>query len=428
MKKLLKNTLIYSYLVLTSVLLSCTKDEVVWIPPQVIAVVPNQGIAFDTVSIELLDANLVLNNVSVKFNDQYIPIIMELSDDKKLVFSVPILEKDETNINIDITPNTYSPEINIAEAFTYLPIQIDSLSSNKVYQKFDTIFIYGKNFPQQAESYGIYGRLISDDPNNFIGIFDGYQRLHNVIKTEPNKLTAVFFQERFDNSSDEIYLALGNNYQYVEKTDSTANFTILGDMQVSDYFKLDFSEVTPDERFWISNNNFSDKIFLGDVEATWIFSTPESSENFSRRSGYLVPALTPGTYEIRGFTENDVEMKNLGNNTLSISDITFCPTPNSLSPGDTLRVNVLKGFIYKYACYNCPIKPSLLDEMSGMKFELDFDPIKNIIYGDTNTYFEIKVPSDVPPNNLYSLHFETQNGYEYVPSPECSNPKIFINP
>ncbi|MDN5203733.1 hypothetical protein QQ008_20250 [Fulvivirgaceae bacterium BMA10] len=69
---------------------------------------------------------------------------------------------------------------------------------------------------------------------------------------------------------------------------------------------------------------------------------------------------------------------------------------------------------------------SFVDEQSGVKFGFDLDFFNDIKFEDSQVYFEVDVPSDIPSNNLYTLEFETQNGYKYVPDTDCANSKVFI--
>ncbi|MDN5203734.1 hypothetical protein QQ008_20255 [Fulvivirgaceae bacterium BMA10] len=264
-------------------LLGCKDDSETTDPQEekeemVISITPSSGIPFDTIRIELANPR-PFSLGSVRLNDQEAIILNELNTENELFFMVPIVEGNETVLDLEVQTNLESTPITLEDVFEYKRIQIDSISSNIIFQNHDTIFIYGKNFPKEKDFYRIYEAMDMGDS-------DFASFVHKVHKVEADKITGVFNNfTGIPGENHSVFLAFGNSLPQFAN-ESNAEFFSLGDFHFSSFFKVLDELVTPDQRFFIRNNNFSDKIFIGDVEATWLFSKPEPLDGFNRLSGY----------------------------------------------------------------------------------------------------------------------------------------------
>ncbi|MFS4466642.1 hypothetical protein [Maribacter sp. 2210JD10-5] len=414
------------------VCLSCSKEESPKtgrenLSPGVVSITPASAVLNDTIQIKLKDAT-VSNFSSVDLNGEPATVLENMSSGDELYFLSREIRGTDTTFDVTVKIGFDTDSLFVKDAFELKRMEIDSLSSRIIFGDTDTLTVYGKNFPKGGPgSISIYGRSVSENGNVLFSKFDG-NKIEKIYKD-----SLIMVLNRFSFISDEsanVNLTTTLGGQFLEENEVLeSDFVNLGNFDYSSFFAIQPSVVyTPEQRFFISNNNFEDKIFVNGLEAPRLFSAPKPENGFNRESGYKVPAgLSTGEYEITGTTKDGVPLKNIGIKTIMVSDISFCPESRNVAINGTFRVIVSPiGAINKFSCNNCPVTAALVDDLSGMRWPIEVDAFNDITYENDVTIFTLDVPDGIVPNAIYSISFETQNGYTYIADAQCASPKIFI--
>ncbi len=392
------------------------------LPLSIRAIAPRVGIPFDTIQIDLDNANIDPVFTRVRFNAEDAIVLDQISTSNSLFVQVPIVPLGDDRLDIGISTSTTEDFIIEEDAFSYQRIVIDSVSSTLIFQDSDTLRVYGKHFPEiDPQNYRIYERFETE--GNFADLND-----HEIIEVKRDRLTLLLSDNIPVSEPYELFLYFGNNgAQFVDM--EAGEFFSLGIFQLSSLFEVLVKELSPNQCFLVRTNGFEDRIFISGLAAPKLFSAPEPFENFRRLSGFRVPpGLSPGTYTLTGSNASGVPLKAVKGGSIEVLDIAYCPLQNSISKSSSLSVSIENGVFNTAFCPNLPPEVAFLDPQSGLRFELTLDPLTDINTENEQIIFNVSIPMDIPPNAVYELVFTTQDGYRYIPMDSCTNPTVFITP